>query len=452
VISCVRLGLAAAILVPSPALAHARLLRSEPAAGALLRTPPRTVRLVFSEAPELSLSRIRVVTATGDTLAVGNLRFDPEDRHALLGDFPVELESGVHRVLWTAAASDGHPSRGTIGFTVLASQAVPAVSDTATSTSPAGAAMPRDGDIGTMAIGGALEAIFARWISFISIFLVIGVVTFRFAVIRGMRSAHGDVFAEIASVNAATLGIVGSAGALLGAALKLGRQSGDMPDVPMGSMMFGSLWGWSVLIQMLAPIAAAVAFRAAQRGSDPWRGKAWLIALASASCLAIAPALGGHAAAGDNAWLAVPADIVHVAVGSMWLGTLFVIVIVGIPAVFKTPASARPGPLVATMINLFSPLGLTCGGAVIATGIGSSVLRLPTVRALWTTPYGIVLVLKLLFVALLLVVAAWNWRRMKPLLTTEDAIVPMRSSASLELLIALIVLGITAILVALETP
>jgi putative copper export protein len=74
------------------------------------------------------------------------------------------------------------------------------------------------------------------------------------------------------------------------------------------------------------------------------------------------------------------------------------------------------------------------------------------VSALWTTPYGIALLLKLFFVAMLFAAGAWNWKRMKPRLTGEDAIAPMKSSATFELLLAGAVLGATALLVALELP
>jgi putative copper export protein len=104
------------------------------------------------------------------------------------------------------------------------------------------------------------------------------------------------------------------------------------------------------------------------------------------------------------------------------------------------------------MINAFSPLALICGGAVVLTGIGSAVIEVPTLESLWTTPYGVVLLLKLFFVAILFAAGAWNWRKMKPRLTGDNAIAPLRSSASLELMLAVAVLAVTAILVALELP
>jgi len=104
------------------------------------------------------------------------------------------------------------------------------------------------------------------------------------------------------------------------------------------------------------------------------------------------------------------------------------------------------------MINAFSPIALTCGGLIVFTGVIASLYHLEPLSALWTTPYGATLLFKLFFVALLFAAGAWNWRRMKPRLTGDDAISPMRSSATLELLLASVVLGITAILVALELP
>lgn len=434
-----------ALLSPSALHAHARFLRSEPAAGSTVSVPPGTVRLVFSEAPEIAFSSIRLVTPGGDTLAIGNLRHDSLGTHALTGDIPLALEDGPYRIVWRTAARDGHVLKGTVEFRVAS------VRDTAMEQRAADPAISDEDDAATMAVRGALTAIWARWLSFVSIFLLIGVVTFRFAVLRRMSPSSGNLFNEIASTNAATLGIAASAGLLLAAALRLGRESADMPDVSLRTMMLGSLWGWSVLIEMIAPIVAALAFRMAQRSAKGHPGNAWLIALAAAASLAIAPSLGSHASAGRSAWLAVPVDAVHVAVGSMWLGTLAVIVIVGMSATLKTPDDVRPGERVAAMINIFSPLALTCGGAVVATGVGSSVLRLPAIEALWTTPYGVALLLKLVFVGLLFGAGAWNWKRMKPRLTGDDA-GPLRSSASLELLMAAVVLGITAILVALELP
>src|SRR5690349_12098536 len=47
------LGTAAALVVPAVASAHATLLRSEPAAGAVVTRPPAQVRIVFDDVVQL---------------------------------------------------------------------------------------------------------------------------------------------------------------------------------------------------------------------------------------------------------------------------------------------------------------------------------------------------------------------------------------------------------------
>jgi copper transport protein len=234
--------------------------------------------------------------------------------------------------------------------------------------------------------------------------------------------------------------------------LKIVRESADMPDVAIGSILFSSVWGWSLIAASVGSLLAGVAFWRAHSSSDSTRTRGWRLALVAAAVLAIAPALGGHAIGSDRGWLAVPADVIHLSAGSMWLGTLAVIVLVGIPAAFKAPDATRPGARVAAVINAFSPMALACGGVVVATGTIASLIHLPRLDSLWTTPYGIALCLKILFVLMLFGAGAWNWRRMKPRLTGDNSVAQLRSMASLELLLATVVLGLTAILVALELP
>jgi copper transport protein len=259
----------------------------------------------------------------------------------------------------------------------------------------------------------------------------------------------GDLFSQLASTNAAAFGIVTGTGALLGALLKLNREAADMPDVSLSAMMLGSTWGISVLLQTIGAVVAIVAFYYAHKSPNK---NAWFAATLASAALAISPSLSSHASATQQPFITVAADIIHVVAGSVWLGTLAVIMVVGISAALKTPDSIRPGARVASMINAFSPVALTCGGTTVLTGLIASIYHLKPIRSLWTTPYGAALIFKLFFVLLLFAAGAWNWKRMKPRLTGDDAISPMRSSATLELLLAGVVLGITAILVALELP
>jgi copper transport protein len=424
---------------PASLSAHAKLVRSDPKPGARLSAAPSAITLIFSEKPELNLSVVKLVMPTGDTVALTNLRRDSTDANVLIAEIPGAFESGGYQILWSAAARDGHASKGVILFSVV--PPIATVADTAM--------MPDNHDDATIAVGGAIGAIIARWLSFISIFGVIGVIAFRSLILRKVAPKGGDLFSQIATTNAAIFGIVSAVGALIGAMLKLNRESADMPDISMSSMMFGSSWGVSLLLQVLGAIVAIVAFYYAHKSPNK---NAWFAATLAAIALAISPSLGSHASTTAQPLVTVTADIVHVVVGSIWIGTLAVIMIVGISAALKTPDSVRPGARVALMINAFSPIALACGALIVFTGVIASVYHLKPISTLWTTPYGAALLFKLFFVVLLFAAGAWNWRRMKPRLTGDDAISPMRSSATLELVLAGWVLGITAILVALELP
>lgn len=395
------------------------------------------------------MTALRLVSAGGDTIAMGAPAFDPADRHMIVAPLSTQLAPGAYRLAWTIASRDGHVVRGTVAFSVREST----TADTGVSAqTPAGSGAPPEHQIEPVAFSGAVGAIGAKWLWFISLFTLIGVLVFRSIVLRRASPGEADAFTQIASTNSATLGIAAAIGAVLATLFRLARESADIPDIPLATILSGSLWGWAVLTQLAGAIASAVAFGVAHRQKPGTRRGAWGSAAAAVLLTTVATSLSGHAVAGDLAFIAVPVDLVHLIAGSAWLGTLGVIVTVAIPAAFKTPDSVRPGERVAGLINIFSPLALTCGATAVATGILSSVLQLKRADALWTTPYGIALVIKLLFVMLLFAAGAWNWRRMKPRLTGDNAVVPLQSVASLELLLATVVLGITAALVSLELP
>ena len=144
---------------------------------------------------------------------------------------------------------------------------------------------------------------------------------------------------------------------------------------------------------------------------------------------------------------------VHILVAGLWIGTLFVLVTVGLAMVLRDEASReRRGAIAADMVNGFSPLALTCGIFLVASGLTTAWTHLKSLHALWTTPYGYTLIAKLCVVAVVFGLGAWNWRRQRPMLGSEDAAHAIRRSSIGELSAAGIVLLITAILVSLPAP
>lgn len=436
-------------------MAHARLVKSEPAASST-GPAPRQIRLTFSEELMVVMTRVSIVTPEGDTIT-GLARVDTTDSHAVNVDFHGLSAVGTYTVKWSVAARDGHPSHGSFSFTATpppgssASIAVAPLPDIGAAAPTPKQTEPNNTE--GMAGDNSIGMIIVRWIGFLSTFVIVGVITFRLYLLRQPAFTDSGTFVEIGSVSAATLGLIASVGMLVSLILKIARESSDMPDVTMRTMMLASTWGWALCCALFAAIAAAVAFALAARHRSVASLQPWRVSQIAAAVLVITPALSGHAIGSDHAWFMVPNDIIHVAAGSTWLGTLAVIVIVGISAALKTPDSIPARVRIAQLINTFSPIALTCGAIVVASGLVASLVHMPRFSALWLTPYGAMLYKKLMFVLFLFAVGAWNWRRTKPRLNTDDSgLVSLKRFATVEIVLSAFVLLLTAMLVALAIP
>jgi len=122
------------------ASAHAHLVSSTPADGAVLDAAPAQIVLVFSEelSPEGNL--ITVTDGSGATVDAGDTVLDMSDpeRKTLTVSLRSGLGDGVYTVSWKNTSTDGHSEEGTLSFTVGAPAA-----DASTSSAPA--AMPATG-------------------------------------------------------------------------------------------------------------------------------------------------------------------------------------------------------------------------------------------------------------------------------------------------------------------
>jgi len=130
-----------------------------------------------------------------------------------------------------------------------------------------------------------------------------------------------------------------------------------------------------------------------------------------------------------------------------------VLVVAGLPAILRGPVPRdRRWQLVAELVGRFSKVALVAAGFAGLSGIVASWLHLKYLAALWTTPYGYALDLKLFVVAIVVALGAWNWRRLTPKLNADESVHQLRRSATAELVFAAIVLLVTAVLVILPNP
>lgn len=112
--------LLALAITPGSALAHGRLVSSNPSNGATLSAPPDRIILVFSEELQPDGNLITVTDAGGRQVDRGDTALDLNDakRATLTVSLQSGLGNGVYTVQWRNVSTDGHSDRGQISFTV----------------------------------------------------------------------------------------------------------------------------------------------------------------------------------------------------------------------------------------------------------------------------------------------------------------------------------------------
>lgn len=275
-----------------------------------------------------------------------------------------------------------------------------------------------------------------QYLEFLAVFLPAGAVGFRYSSLRA-GLAEGDTVYQDAAHRAACIGLAGS---VIGAVF-LARALPALAarrHVTVTALVTGSLQpALQVLLLALAVIGLLMATRRVASG--------WPLAAAGVVLGQLRGILGGQ-------WLRL-VNPLHVLFGGLWIGTLFVLVVAGISAVLRDePAGPRRGAIVADMVNRFSPLALVASGFLVLFGVITAWQHLRVLSALWTTPYGYALIAKLCVVLVVFALGAWNWRRRRPALGSEDSAHAIRRSATGELAAAAVVLACTAVLVSLPSP
>ena len=347
--------IAFAVTLPNGLAAHQRLLRSTPEKGAQLSVAPKELRLVFNEPVELAVSRLTLIRPDGPVY-LARLRVDPDSSAILIAEIAGALVAGSYTVNWQVVGSDGHPVRGEYSFTIMANArglAADLVGPTAPGLTPPPPEHHAPGS-GTSWSFNAESPVYAavRWLTFMGLLVVIGVIAFRFFVLGLLNRKWDPAGSSIvgpAAAKASLLGLV--AVAVLGVALflRLFAQSyavhgpeGTFNPGLVGTLLTRTLWGWGWLLQLAGTALPLIGFIPARRGVR----SGWIVATIGAVLLAFTPALSGHAVAErEMTILAVLADGFHVLGAGGWLGGLLLVLLVGIPVALrqKDAATRRVG-------------------------------------------------------------------------------------------------------------
>lgn len=417
-------ALALVVLGAAPASAHAELIGSDPAEGAVVETAPDTVTLTFNEPVRLTSQEIAVYDAAGEQVEAASRAGGTEVTVGLTG--ATDLADGTYVVSWNVLSGDGHPISGALTFSVGApSASVSAPPEPQTSS----AVVTVVRDLVTV-------------VTYVGLLLASGLALFL-ALVLPRSWAGTETRARLRRIilHAAAAGAVGIVLQVPVAAVY--GQGLELSDVV--SAFDPGLVGNELLSAALVLVGLGVtAWAASDAPPDMTRGRL----LAAGAVLALAgPSVVGHTRAYEPSPLLVAADVLHLIAAATWFGGL-----VGL--VLSLRALAGREVVAATTLARFSTLA---GGLLLAVAVTGTLLGWRIVGS-WSglveTRYGWLLLAK---VAIALVVAGlggWNrWRTLPAVARAvgfgdrERAAATVTRTVRVEAVLLAALLGVTGVLV-----
>jgi copper transport protein len=397
----VLLAAAGALALPAAAWAHAGLVRTVPRANVVLNQPPPQVRLTYTEAVEPRFAAISVTNAAGEQQTTGAPTRSATDPKTIV--VPLKrLGEGWYLVYWRVISVDGHPVRGAFLFQVGPNPGpqpqfpIPSLSETA--------ATPR--------------LIAARSVVFVAIMAAIGLFILRIATARPVvrrvpesRLRPLDVAFGVSSFVALIAIPIYLVMATAQFALRSSFDLGAVFPLLRASAFGRGLVHLEIVFALFA-LAAGLALWI-DRPERERRSIAEILsvtgALAAAAAVLVVPGLTGHAAQTSPRGAMVLFDWLHLSAGSIWVGGL-----IGLLVLWRSfPVARRVAGLV-VCVPRFSNTAFVSVLVLIGSGIGASLVHLPTFASLWQTSYGQALLVKIGLLSAAMLLAAGNLLRTRP--------------------------------------
>lgn|GEM_PF-2890518 len=455
------------LMLPALASAHAILIASTPTFGARTATSPPVVRLQFSEQITLlnPANDCQVVNHLGGSVESGPCHINPSDVRELDAPVFAHLPPGTYTVRYQVVSADSHVVGAALAFAV--------------GNGPVGLPYlgnrPAEGPSET-----GLWETSARFFEIIGICGLVSILAFRWLIWgpawgprRRQRSytmqertaarrwghdffwttfsavALGAMLAEAYMLVVYTATVLGTS--VAGAA---GNSSG------IGSVLSGTRFGSLMQFRgaLLFVIFAIGAWQFLTESGDETRApNRTVVPGAIMGVLAIGVLFGlssqGHASQAPLTLLQEAADVIHLGAAAIWIGGLVWTVV----TLWRLPRAApAAGPAIATdVLAQFSRIALISVGALIATGVIRTLGELSSPTQLWSTTYGVLILIKVGLLAIAGMIALRN-RRLTHALerhTTphQAALRTVRNAALVEITVAIAIVLVAALLVA-EVP
>lgn len=388
----VRLALAVGLLfllVLGPARAasaHAELIATDPADGAVVEEAPSQITLSYSEDVTVQPDGVRVLDDEARRVDAGGARASGDTVTVpLRGTLP----DGSYVVAWRAVSADGHPVRGAFTF------AVGARTDLASGL--ADQAFTGSADRRDEIAGGVLRAI-----AYVAILATSGAIW----VGAGLRR-EGDPPPVGRAVT--ILGAVGLVAILLEvpvqASLATGQGWGSLFDQGVLRIALDDGVGWSLGVTAAGLIALLIT------SGLPFQGPARWFALVGAALAPLGLVITGHTRTMSPAAVGYLADAAHVVAAAVWFGGLLALLLC-----IRRRRAADDSAGAAAAVASFSGWAAAALATVVVAGLVLGWIEVGSLEALTSTTYGRLLLVKVALAGLVIAAGAWNRFRLVPTL------------------------------------
>lgn len=424
-----------------PASAHASLASTNPAAGSTVPAAPASVTLRFTEGVDTGLGSVKVLDPAGKRVDTGNPDHGPGGPTTVRVMLQAGLGPGTYTVAWRVVSEDSHPIGGAFTFNIVRASASAA-------------------NLGSPGADPAVKWVdgIARGVAFGSFALLAGSVLFLVV----LRPAAVGRFRVWTLLFASWAGLLVST---IAALMLYGPRASALPfssafdlDVLRATLEAKLGRALSVRVLVLGAAGALLGYLVAVLPTATRRTRTVLAAVWGALCAGMAAtwSLSDHASVGIQAPLAATMDVLHLLAMGTWLGGLAVLLVLLFGPEKDADGEELPGALDVGVVAWFSKAAMVCVSVLVVTGVYASWRQVGSFDALFSTTFGLLLILKANFVALM-VAAAWVARRWLQARMRASAGVragdPMAHKRTLqravgaEALLAVAVLAVTTVLV-----
>lgn len=345
------------------ASAHVLLAASAPADGETVEEAPAEVVLTFTEVPDPALTTVHVLDAAGRRVEAARAAPVPGEPHSVR--IPLEaLGPAVYTVTWRTSV-DGHTTAGAVAFGV----GVPA-------PPPGTAAGPSAGTSPAPSAAGVA----GRWLFSVGVVLLLGAAAVGVAVVARPRAVPRWALgaAWVVAAGGLLLTITDQrANAQTGLANLLSSDTGHkLITQGIALLLTGAAVAWACFRRTRAALAAVGA---------------------GAGAAMLARALAGHAGASSARWFTVGMQWVHLVAVGVWVG--------GLVWLLFAMRSGDPGRG-AGLVRRFSTVAGWSLAVVVISGMARAIDAVGAWGRLFSTDYGVALVVKVGLVAILVALGA----------------------------------------------